>query len=46
MIYYKISEIFKKIFFKEHLRTADSGYEAFWSIFLHIMWKFLRKIFC
>ena len=46
MFYYNISEIFKKIFFKEHLRTADSGYEAFSSNFLHTVWNFLRNIFC
>ena len=46
MFYYKINEIFKKIFFKEHLWRDDSGYETFSSNFLHIMWKFLSKIFC
>ena len=33
---YKICEIFKNVFFKEHLRTIDSGYDVFSSNFLHI----------
>ena len=42
---YKIFEIFKNIFFEEHLRTANSGYEVFPSNFLHIIWNFSTMVF-
>ena len=47
---YKIYEIFKNIFFKEHLRTTGSGYEVFSRNFLHIFQKHLelfeKDFFC
>ena len=45
---YKICEIFKNIFFKEHLRMTDSGHEVFQAIFYTYsrnIWNFPRNVF-
>ena len=45
---YKICEMFKNIFFKEHLRMTDSGLEVFQAIFYTYsrnIWNFPRNVF-
>ena len=43
-LFYKICEIFKNIFFKEHLRTTDSGYDVFSSNFGAFRERFIYAI--